>query len=62
MDIGTYSTKEEGKCHVNTFILLQFTYRSNVSSLEHRVDTEQASKMTKSSTDSQQSVPTSAAV
>ena len=44
------------------FILLTFTYRSNVSSLECRVDSEQASKMTESSTDSQQSLPTSAVV
>ena len=45
-----------------TFIILQFTYRSNVSSLERRIDTEKASKMTESSTDSQQSLPTSAVV
>ena len=45
-----------------TFIILQFTYRSNVSSLERCIDTEKATKMTESSTDSQQSLPTSAVV
>ena len=45
-----------------TFILFTYAYISNVSSLEGRADTDQASKMTPSSTNGQQSLPASAAV
>ena len=44
-----------------TFILFTYAYRGNVSFLESRA-TDQASKKTPSSTNGQQSLPTSAAV